>query len=243
MSRKKIIAVGYMRTSSATNVGADKDSEKRQRAAIEVFAKRAGYVIADDDWFYDADVKGSDPVTGRDGFKAMLDRIQGNGVRVIIVEDASRFARDLIVQLTGHDYLKGLGVTLIAANAPEHFLEDTPTAVMVRQILGAIAQFEKATLVSKLKAARDRKKAQTGKGQGRYSMLERNPYVVQAAKRLADERPIRSLREIADALAGQGYVAKDSGRPFSASVVQKMLAVSWPAVARGIFVYDARKLT
>jgi DNA invertase Pin-like site-specific DNA recombinase len=173
----------------------------------------------------------------------MLDRIQGNGIRVIIVEDASRFARDLIVQLTGHDYLKGLGVTLIAANAPEYFLEDTPTAVMVRQILGAIAQFEKATLVSKLKAARDRKKAQTGKGKGRHSMLERNPYAVQAAKRLADERPIRSLREIADALAGQDYVAKDSGRPFSASVVQKMLAVSWPAVIRGISVYDARKLT
>jgi Resolvase, N terminal domain len=58
MSCKKIQAVGYMRTSSATNVGADKDSEKRQRAAIEAFAKRAGYVIADDDWFYDADVKG-----------------------------------------------------------------------------------------------------------------------------------------------------------------------------------------
>jgi hypothetical protein len=46
-------------------------------------------------------------------------------------------------------------------------------------------------------------------------MLERNPYAVQAAKRLADERPIRSLRDIADALAGQGYVAKDSGRPSS----------------------------
>jgi hypothetical protein len=96
MSRKKILAVGYMRT-SATNVGADKDSEKRLRAAIEAFAKRAGYLITDDDWFYDADVKGSDLVTGRNAFKAMLDRIQGNGVRVIIVEDASRFARDLIV--------------------------------------------------------------------------------------------------------------------------------------------------
>jgi hypothetical protein len=30
-------AVAYMRTSSATNVGADKDSEKRQRAAIEAY--------------------------------------------------------------------------------------------------------------------------------------------------------------------------------------------------------------
>jgi hypothetical protein len=31
-----------MRTSSATNVGRDKDSEARQRAAIEGYAKAAG---------------------------------------------------------------------------------------------------------------------------------------------------------------------------------------------------------
>ena len=39
--------IGYLRTSSATNVGADKDSEKRQRDAIESFASRAGIVIVD----------------------------------------------------------------------------------------------------------------------------------------------------------------------------------------------------
>jgi hypothetical protein len=40
--RKKIEAVGYMRTSSVSNVGADKDSEQRQRTGIEAYAKRAG---------------------------------------------------------------------------------------------------------------------------------------------------------------------------------------------------------
>jgi hypothetical protein len=40
-------------------------------------------------------------------------------------------------------------------------IEDTPTAVLVRQVLGAIAEFEKASLVvARLKAARDRKIAQ-----------------------------------------------------------------------------------
>ena len=108
MARKQnlVPAVGYLRTSSATNVGEDKDSDKRQKVAIEAYAKRAGYAVAEDDWFYDADVKGSDPVTERPGFRQMLDRIAANGVRTVIVEDASRFARDLIVQLTGHDYLK-----------------------------------------------------------------------------------------------------------------------------------------
>ena len=43
-------AVAYLRTSSAANVGQDKDSDKRQRAAIAAFAKRAKYEIAADDW-------------------------------------------------------------------------------------------------------------------------------------------------------------------------------------------------
>jgi DNA invertase Pin-like site-specific DNA recombinase len=57
-----------------------------------------------------------------------------------------------MVQLAGHDMLKAKGVTLIAASAPTFFLEDTPTAVLVRQVLGAVAQFEKATIVAKLAA-------------------------------------------------------------------------------------------
>jgi hypothetical protein len=34
--------------------------------------------------------------------------------------------------------LKARDVTLIAASAPTFFLEDTPTAVLVRQVLGAV---------------------------------------------------------------------------------------------------------
>ena len=54
-------AVAYMRTSSSTNVGEGEDSDKRQRVAIEAYAKVAGYAIAPDDSFYDAAVKGADP--------------------------------------------------------------------------------------------------------------------------------------------------------------------------------------
>ena len=100
----------------------------------------------------------------------MLERIAGNGVRTIIVESPDRFARDLAVQLAGHDHLKSLGVTLIPATAPDHFVEDTPTAVLVRQVLGAIAQFEKASLVAKMKAARDRKIATGEKCGGRHKL-------------------------------------------------------------------------
>ena len=155
MSRKKVTpALAYFRTSSATNVGADKDSEKRQREAVTAFARRAGYEIEAE--FYDAAVSGADPVDVRPGFAALLARVAGNGVKVVIVETANRFARDLIVQETGHRMLRNLGIELIAADSPDSFVDDTPTAILVRQILGAVAQFEKAALVAKLKGARDR---------------------------------------------------------------------------------------
>lgn len=53
----------------------------------------------------------------------------------ILVESPDRFDRDLAVQLAGHDMLKRQGINLIPASAPDFFTEETPTAVMVRQIL------------------------------------------------------------------------------------------------------------
>src|SRR5437868_4111072 len=58
MVRKTIPAIAYLRTSSAANVGSDKDSDKRQPAAIAAFAKAPGYCIVDE--FYDAAVSGAD---------------------------------------------------------------------------------------------------------------------------------------------------------------------------------------
>jgi DNA invertase Pin-like site-specific DNA recombinase len=216
-------AIAYMRTSSAANVGLDKDSEKRQRAAIEAFAKARGLEIVGE--FYDAAVSGADPVDARPGFKAMLERIASNGVRCVIVESPDRFARDLAVQLAGHDFLKKLGVALIPATAPDFFTEDTPTAVLVRQVLGAISQFEKASLVAKLKAARDRKQAETGKCSGRKSIAETRPEVVELARRLRHTRSgrQRSLREISAQLAERGLVAERTGRPYQAAQIARIL--------------------
>src|SRR3954464_1379619 len=208
MARKEFVkAVAYLRTSSAANTGADKDSEKRQRSAIERFAKAAGFEIVDT--YYDEAVSGADHVTTRSGFTAMMERIAGNGVRTIIVETANRFARDLIVQETGYAMLKEHGIELIAADKPEPFLDDPPTAKLIRQVLGAVSEFEKAMVVSKLKGARDRKRATGVKVEGRKNYAEINPEMVALAKKLRRYKVHgrrRTLREIADELASTGYV-------------------------------------
>jgi DNA invertase Pin-like site-specific DNA recombinase len=226
--RKLVKVVAYMRTSSRANAGEDKDSEKRQRAAITAFAKANGYEIAEDDFYYDAAVSGVDQVAERPGFSAMLNRIASNGVRTILIESPDRFARDLTVQLTGHDFLRSLGVELIPTTAPDYFVEDTPTAVLVRQVLGAIAQFEKSSLVAKLRAARERKRVDGHKVEGRKSNAERDPELAELVRELA-RPPVGhaanrgpSLREIAAELTARGKLTP-TGKPFSAMAVQRML--------------------
>ena len=103
--------VGYFRTSSAANVGGDKDSLPRQQDAVRRYAKAHRLEIVRE--FYDPAVSGADPVTDRPGFAAMLTYLLGNGARIVLVENASRFARDLAVQIAGHDLLKTRGISLV----------------------------------------------------------------------------------------------------------------------------------
>jgi hypothetical protein len=94
--------------------------------------------------------------------------------------------------------------TLIPASSPDFFIEDTPTAVLVRQVLGAIDPFEVST-VAKLKAARQRKE-RTGKCEGRKSHAEINPEMVQIAKELVPAEARQFPAANAAGLAARGYV-------------------------------------
>ncbi len=222
MSKNSKKAVAYYRTSSAANVGADKDSLTRQQKAVQSYAKALKIEIVAE--FYDAAVSGADPIEERKGFAALLERIVTNGVGVVLIEDATRFARDLMVQIVGHQKLKDLGVELVPANAPEHFREDTPTAQLVRNILGAISQFEKAQLVQKLRSARNRIREADGRCEGRKPVPAE---VVAQAKRLARKSPKsgerRSLREISAELSKLGFDGP-SGKPYGAESVKRMIA-------------------
>jgi DNA invertase Pin-like site-specific DNA recombinase len=108
----------------------------------------------------------------------------------------------------------------IPTTAPDFFAEDTPTAVLIRQVLGAVAQFDKSSLVAKLRAARDRKKAATGKCGGRKSYAEARPDVVLLARQMHADG--MSLRDISATLAEQGYLTA-RGKAYVASAVQAML--------------------
>jgi len=218
---KKSLAVAYYRTSSAANVGADKDSERRQREAVMAYAAAAGLELVAE--FYDPAVSGADPVNQRPGFSALLEAVEAHGATGVLVENASRFARDLFVQLTGHALMRERGLELVPVDAPSYFTDPTPTAEMVRQILGAVAQFEKSNLVTKLAHARKRKREETGRCEGRKPVPAE---AVALAKRLHRKSPKtgkrRSLRAIARELAQAGHLGP-SGKPYHAGSVAYML--------------------
>src|SRR3954452_1628462 len=221
MAGKLSEAVAYLRTSSATNVGPDKDSERRQRDAIQAFAKRAGFALVGE--FSDPGVSGADPIAERPGFGQLLDRIEANGVRVVIVEDASRFARELMTQELGIIALVQRGVRVLTANGDDLMDSTDPSRKMMRQIAGAFAEYEKARLTAKLRHARDRIRAERGRCEGRKPVPAET---IAAARKLARRSPKtgkrRSLRAISVELAALGCLGP-AGKPYLPRSVSRML--------------------
>ena len=175
--------------------------------------------------FTDAAVSGADPIESRPGFAALLDRIEGNGIRTVIVEDASRFARELMTQELGILTLIRRSVRVLTANGDDLTDSTDPSRKMMRQIAGAFHEYEKARLVAKLRVARERTREAKGKCEGRKSWAEVNPDLVVEAKRLRRRSPKghqRSLREVAAELAKLGFLNERSA-VFSASSIKSML--------------------
>ena len=103
---------------------------------------------------------------------------------------------------------------VITANGDDLTETDDHMKVAMRQIAGAFSQLEKARLVAKLKAARDRKREANGKCEGSESYAEGMPETVALAKQFEAEG--LSYRKINAKLAGLGHVTR-TGKPHVAS--------------------------
>ena len=212
----------YLRTSSATNI--DGDSEDRQKEAITKYADSQGYEIVSG--AYDQAVKGSDSIHEREGFAKLIQYCIDNDVTTILCENASRFARDVIVQELGYRELKKLNLQLIPVDAPDYFTGDSPSLNMIRQILGAVSEFEKSNLVSKLRGARERIKLRDGKCEGRKNLeeiLSKNAFatMMKIIKRLREQN--KSYASIALMLADKGYSQPSTGNPYNRSQIMRLI--------------------
>lgn len=154
-------AFSYLRVSGKGQIKGD--GFPRQRAAIRAYAKAHRMTIVDE--FTDAGVSGTKELQDRAGLAALLDRAEHNGGSVVLVETASRLARDLMVSEIILQQFRACGVKVIAVDADADLTGDTndPTSTLIRQVLGAVSQFEKSVVVMKLRASRDRKSRKAGK--------------------------------------------------------------------------------
>ncbi len=176
--------------------------------------------------FWDAAVSGADPIETRDGFAALLEHCAAEGVATVLVEDASRFARSMVAQELGVMLLAKRGVRLITASGQELSDDSDPSKVMIRQVFGALNQYEKAKIVDRLRKGRDRKIAETGRCGGVVGWEDRSPALVREAKRLARKSPktgkARSYRQIGSELAALGFLSA-RGTALSPSVVKNLV--------------------
>ena len=137
-------AVTYARTSALANCGTEKDSFKRQVQACKRCAASMGYKIQKE--FWDKGVAGTKNVHERPAFNDMVDFMLQHKVMVILVEEQSRIARDVMVCEVTHKTLAELGFKLVAAATPDVFTIDSPSHVLIRQLLAAVSEFERSSM-------------------------------------------------------------------------------------------------
>jgi DNA invertase Pin-like site-specific DNA recombinase len=218
-------AVSYLRCSGLGQ--ADGDTWDRQTAAISKYAKTNGMIVVDE--FRDAGVSGAKDLDSRPGLAALLDRIESNGVRVVLVENATRLARDLMVSEVILQQLTAVGCTVIAADSGTDLTADTddPTRRLIRQVLGAVAEFDRRVTVLKLRAARERIRGRGKRCEGRKPFGSR-PGEQQAIDRIRElyRKPHghrrRSLQAICEILNAEG-VATRSGKPWHPQVLNRIV--------------------
>jgi DNA invertase Pin-like site-specific DNA recombinase len=148
-------AFGYLRVSSAGQAAEDRDGLIRQRTAISKYAESHGLKIKQ--WFEDS-ISGKTDMDNRPALQAMLAALHSNGVKIVIVERLDRLARDLMVQEKIIVDFQRKEFELVSTEEPDLCSKD-PSRVFMRQVLGAVAQFERAMIFAKTQAAKQRKRA------------------------------------------------------------------------------------
>lgn len=149
-----IKAFSYLRVSGKGQIVGD--GFPRQRETVERYAKKHRVKIEQE--FRDEGVSGAKDAFDRVGLTDLFVAIKANGVRTVLVERADRIARDLMISEIILAECRKLGVRVVeAGSGTELTVEDgDPTRTLIRQILGALAEWDKAVTVQKLRAARTR---------------------------------------------------------------------------------------
>lgn len=175
-------AFAYLRVSGKGQIKGD--GFPRQLKAINEYAAQNGIKVVQ--VFKEEGVAGTKDSMDRPAWAAMMTALHANGVQLVIIEKLDRLARALMVQEATIADLETSGFTLISVMEPDLMAND-PTRILMRQMLGAVAQYDKSQIVIKLRGARMRKRVAEGRCEGR------KPFGRDDAERATIER-MKALR-------------------------------------------------
>lgn len=210
-------AFAYRRVSGKGQLAGD--GFERQRLAIEKYAAANGFDHLQ--WFDERAVCGATEWEDRPAWSEMM--LSLNGCRTIIIERLDRLARDLFIQEHILRELKSRGIELLSTSEDDIDSSDDPTRILFRQILGAVAQFDRSITVLKLRGARERQRNRGERCEGQKPFGSR-PSELEAISRMRRLRQSGSLPvDIANEL-NQFGVPTRHGKRWHANSVARILS-------------------
>ena len=143
----------------------DGDGLPRQLEKIKSFVACHGLDLTETE-VTDGAVSGTLPWHQRPGLQEILKLPAGT---TVLIERVDRLSRDLLVGELILQEFRARGLKCIAVDSGLELTEVDvdPSVTFMRQILMAVAQYDKASIVRKLKHGREAKKAKTGRCEGR----------------------------------------------------------------------------
>jgi DNA invertase Pin-like site-specific DNA recombinase len=225
--------IGYLRVST------DAQAERGygldvQADAIRSWAKREGFVLATN--LTDSGVSGSNGLDTRVALPEALAEIRVGRASGLVVYRLDRLARDLVLQETLLAEVRRMGADVYStAGGEAAYLADDPddpSRRLIRQILGAVSEYERSMISLRLRSGRRRKSAVGGYAYGSppygWEAVDRElvevarEQVVRAQMRALQENG-HSIRQIAEVLNADGVPAKRHGSRWHPTTVARAL--------------------
>jgi DNA invertase Pin-like site-specific DNA recombinase len=213
-----IKAFAYLRVSGKGQLRGD--GFPRQKAAIGAYADAHDIRVVK--WFKEEGVSGTKDLDNRPALQALMIALHSDGVRLVLIEKLDRLARDLMVQETIIADLRKHGFELVSVAEPD-LCSDDPSRKLVRHVFGAIAEYERAMIVLKLRAARQRVRQREGTCEGRksYGFRPGEQDVIDRIRAL--ENKGLNYTQIADQLNRDGVPTRANGQWYPATVSRILL--------------------
>ena len=156
---RRLRAVGYRRVSTEEQVQGN--GLEVQEQAIRRYCKDTDLNLID--VTSDEGISGSSGLDARVGLASALARLEGGEADCLVVYRLDRLARDFVLQELLVNRLRERGKPIRSVMEPDIETDtDDPTKVLIRQIVGAIGQYERALIRGRMQAGKLVKAARGG---------------------------------------------------------------------------------